>query len=299
MAAAEKSTSSTAAASIRNQRSKPGLQRCRTAMPTLNITRVAVATRLPRNIRPQVATSCPEPPAGDGWLHEPKHDGHRLIVIATGDGRLKLVSRKGNDRTALFRAPFDDLAAVGRAIVLDGEIAVPDDRGVTHIDALNDAISRRQPDRLAYFAFDILYLDRHDLRRCGIEERKAVLRDVVSDLGCPRIAYLDHVVGRGAELFEQVRALGGEGIVSKRRGRPYRGGASRDWLKCKVHEIGKFVVTGSRSLARGGWRRCMLLRSAMAGSTQPVRSALDSLAAVYGPNLMRGVTVRLPAASSP
>jgi bifunctional non-homologous end joining protein LigD len=102
-----------------------------------------------------------------------------------------------------------------RAIVLDGEIAVPDDLGITYIDALNDAIGRCQPDRLAYFVFDILYLDGHDLRRCAIEERKAALRHVMDDLGCERILYLDHVVGRGAELFEQVRALGGEGIVSK------------------------------------------------------------------------------------
>jgi hypothetical protein len=32
-------------------------------------------------------------------------------------------------------------------IVLDGEIAVPDDRGVTHIDDLQDAIAGRRPAR--------------------------------------------------------------------------------------------------------------------------------------------------------
>ena len=68
---------------------------------------------------------------------------------------------------------------------------------------------------------------------------------------CERILYLDQVVGRCAELFEQVSALGGEGIVSKRRGRPYRGGESRDWLKCKVHEIGEFIVTGFQELGEG------------------------------------------------
>jgi len=34
------------------------------------------------------------------------------------------------------------------ALVLDGEIAVPDERGVTHLDALSEAISARQPERL-------------------------------------------------------------------------------------------------------------------------------------------------------
>ena len=47
-----------------------------------------------------------------------------------------------------------------------------------------------------------------------------MLRRVLDDLGCERIVYLDHLIGRGAKLFEQVRALRGEGIVSKRRGRP-------------------------------------------------------------------------------
>jgi hypothetical protein len=32
-----------------------------------------------------------------------------------------------------------------REIVLDGEIAVPDDRGVTHIDDLQDAIAGHRP----------------------------------------------------------------------------------------------------------------------------------------------------------
>ncbi|HET9848694.1 MAG TPA: hypothetical protein VFR68_09090 [Candidatus Dormibacteraeota bacterium] len=220
-------------------------------MPAMHIPRAAVAACLPRNIRPQVALSCASPPPGENWMHEPKHDGHRLIVITDGNGALKLVSRNGIDRTALFRAPFLDLADVDRAMVLDGEIAVPDDRGVTHIDALNDAIGDRRPDRLAYFAFDLLYLDGHDLRRCAIEERKTVLRHVIDDLACERILYLDHVIGRGAELFERVRTLDGEGIVSKRRGRPYRGGESRDWLKSKVFEVGRFVVTGFQELGEG------------------------------------------------
>jgi ATP-dependent DNA ligase len=71
-------------------------------------------------------------------------------------------------------------------MVLDGEIAVPDERGVTHIDALNDAMGSRRSDGLAYFAFDLLHLDGHDLRRCPIEERKAVLRRVIGDARCER-----------------------------------------------------------------------------------------------------------------
>jgi bifunctional non-homologous end joining protein LigD len=64
-------------------------------------------------------------------------------------------------------------------MVLDGEIAVPDERG-THIDALSEAISERRPECLAYFAFDLLHLDGHDLCLCAPEDRKMLLRDVIN-----------------------------------------------------------------------------------------------------------------------
>jgi len=100
------------------------------------------------------------------------------------------------------------------AMVLDGEIAVPDERGVTHLDALSDATSDGRPERLAYFAFDLLHLDGHCLRRCPIEDRKMLLRDVIGAASCERIVYVDHVLGIGKELFEAVRHIGAEGIVS-------------------------------------------------------------------------------------
>jgi ATP-dependent DNA ligase len=45
-------------------------------------------------------------------------------------------------------------------MVLDGEIAVPDERGVTHIDLLTQAMRQCRPARLEYFAFDLLHLRR-------------------------------------------------------------------------------------------------------------------------------------------
>jgi bifunctional non-homologous end joining protein LigD len=163
-----------------------------------------------------------------------------------------LLSRNGYDRTKLFRKPFGPLLDPRLPpMVLDGEIAVPDDRGVTHLDALSDAISDGRPERLAYFAFDLLHLDGHDLRRCPIEDRKMLLRDVTGVARCERIVYVDHVLGLGKELFEAVRQIGAEGIVSKRRGSLYRGGESREWLKTKCSEMGAFAITGFSELGDG------------------------------------------------
>src|SRR5207248_4662457 len=211
----------------------------------------AVRAALPEMVRLQIVTSTKQPPVGDGWLHEIKHDGHRLIAIAPGRGQLKLISRNGYDRTPLFRGPFRKLTASDRPIVLDGEIAVPDEGGVTHIDALSDAMAGRQPERLTYFAFDLLYFDGHDLRRCRIEEHKSVLRQVLDDAACERIVYVDHIIGNGMQLFERVREVGAEGIVSKRLGSLYRGRETRDWLKTKCHQTGEFVITGFEELGEG------------------------------------------------
>src|SRR4051812_46270566 len=102
-------------------------------MPKLRLPDRAAAAALPRTVTLQVCAAASEPPAGDAWLHELKHDGHRLIAVLDGRGGMRLISRNGYDRTEIFQAPFERLAGLGCEMVLDGEIAAPDDRGVTHL----------------------------------------------------------------------------------------------------------------------------------------------------------------------
>ncbi len=49
-------------------------------------------------------------------------------------------------RTSRFDAAFDGLAERVRSFVIDGEIAAPDERGVTHLDDSATAIANRQPE---------------------------------------------------------------------------------------------------------------------------------------------------------
>jgi bifunctional non-homologous end joining protein LigD len=87
---------------------------------------------------------------------------------------------------------------------------------------LQDALLSKRIDRLAFFASDLVHFDGCDLRRQPIEDRKAMLRDALGPMSGGRILYVDYIIGRGAELFERMRAIGGEGIVSKRLGSLYR-----------------------------------------------------------------------------
>jgi bifunctional non-homologous end joining protein LigD len=100
---------------------------------------------LPSSVAFQLATACPAPPSGDGWLYEVKHDGHRIAALADGEGGLRLLSRNEIDRTARFAAAVDGLAGLGRSFVIDGEIAAPDERSVTHLDDLGRS-DRQRPD---------------------------------------------------------------------------------------------------------------------------------------------------------
>jgi bifunctional non-homologous end joining protein LigD len=83
------------------------------------------------------------------------------------------------------------------------------------------------------------------------------------------VLYVDHIVDRGAELFDRARALGAEGIVSKRRGSQYRGGRSGDWLKHKVFDVCEFVIVGFVELGDGRLDALAVAEEADAGELRP------------------------------
>jgi hypothetical protein len=59
-------------------------------MPHQLLPSAAVPAALPLSVRPKIISAASEPPHGDDWLHEVKHDGHRLIAIVARPGSTKL-----------------------------------------------------------------------------------------------------------------------------------------------------------------------------------------------------------------
>jgi bifunctional non-homologous end joining protein LigD len=183
------------------------------------------------------------PPSGDGWLHEIKYDGYRIQLHVDGS-RITTYTRNGHDWTAKFQPIVKAARAISaKRAIIDGEICVQDERGVTDFSKLAAAIKSR-PHELVFFAFDLLHLDGKDLRPAPIEERRARLRFLSDQVPGSRIIMSDEYNGDGAAFFELVNGLDLEGIVSKRKGSRYWSGSSEAWVKTKCWTTATLQVIG-------------------------------------------------------
>jgi bifunctional non-homologous end joining protein LigD len=171
----------------------------------------------------------PQPPTGETWLHEIKHDGFR--VIARKDGkRVRLYSRPGDDLTRRFPLIAKTLSRLrSRSCIIDGEAVACDDKGVASFDRIR---YRRHDADVFLYAFDLIELNGDDLRRDPLEIRKATLRSIVAKAGLG-LRFNEHLEDDGPTVFAHACKMGLEGIVSKRKDSPYRSGRSPDWLKMK------------------------------------------------------------------
>jgi bifunctional non-homologous end joining protein LigD len=186
-----------------------------------------------------------EPPEGDEWMHEVKFDGYRILCRLAG-GRATLWSRNEKDWTDSFRGIASEASGLpARTALLDGEVVVVGDRGVTSFNALQNALKGQRPGDLAYYAFDLLHLDGRDLRDEPLEARRAALRALLPrGSKRARVRLSEEVTGSGRRVFAAACRSGLEGIVSKRRDARYRSGRGDAWVKTKCHREQEFVVGG-------------------------------------------------------
>jgi bifunctional non-homologous end joining protein LigD len=138
-----------------------------------------------------------------------------------------------------------------KSATLDGEGVVCGPDGVSDFDRMRAAVGRKGSPREAFLmAFDVLELDGIDLGREVWDERRKVLARLLR--GAPAgIQLSEHLDGDGALAFQHACKLGLEGIVAKRRDRPYRSGRSPDWVKVKNPDAPNWFLRdlshGSRS----------------------------------------------------
>ncbi|RVC47443.1 MAG: ATP-dependent DNA ligase [Mesorhizobium sp.] len=192
-------------------------------------------------IEPLMPTLVERPPEGDAWIHEVKFDGYRSQIIID-DAEVRILTRRGLDWTAKYR----DLAETARGLnvrsaIIDGEIIVLNDAGVSDFGELRKAITGRQHD-LYFVAFDLLHLNGHDLREMPLINRREILQAMIPE--GQHIQFSEALPGTGDAVFHLVDRAGLEGMVSKRKDSKYRSGPSTNWLKAKCFTIDEYELLG-------------------------------------------------------
>jgi bifunctional non-homologous end joining protein LigD len=198
-----------------------------------------------------MATLADRPPRGDDWLFEIKWDGVRGLCLVE-NGELRILSRSGNR----CERQYPELSVLPHYIeaeqaILDGEIAVLDERGVSSFALIQPRIMNQDPNAVSHmarktpvhlFLFDLIWLDGEDWRGRPLAERRAKLAQIVKPH--PLIKLSDVFSGSGEEILEAARQYGLEGLVAKRKVSFYEPKRSRDWLKIKLVNEDDFVICG-------------------------------------------------------
>lgn len=197
-----------------------------------------------QSVEVQLAKLVKEIPHGEDWLFELKYDGFRIIAFIEGN-KVRLMTRNGNDYAARFPDVASSLIdlADGRAMVLDGELAVTDASGKTDFQALQNYMRNPKTQNLTYIVFDLLALDGEDLRKRPLIERKEMLETLMKDAP-KRLYYGRYVIGMGKESFAAADESGMEGIVGKKVDSIYSETRNGDWIKIKCEKRQEFVIGG-------------------------------------------------------
>ena len=193
-------------------------------------------------VAPMMPMLVDKPPEGDNWLHEVKQDGYRTQIIIDG-GSVRAYTRRGVDWTAKYKHVVADAAKLNaKSAIIDGEMVVLGESGVSDFKAFRRAIKGR-PATLVFVVFDLMHLDGGDLRDLPLVERRERLHRLVEDAPAS-IQFSSHVEGGGNEFYTAVDTLKLEGMVSKRADSAYRSGRTALWLKTKCYMTSDLEVAG-------------------------------------------------------
>ena len=192
-------------------------------------------------VRPMEPELVDAPPAGEGWSHEIKFDGYRTQLIKDADG-IRLYTKSGIDWTAKYK-PIAAEAGKLKAdnFIIEGEMIVTNEKGLSDFHALRSAITRR-PQDLYLVAFDLLHLNGHDLRDMALKDRREILQAMIPAGG--RIQFSEALPGTGDAVYHLACEANLEGIVSKRLDSVYRSGPTTTWRKIKCFEEKDMDIIG-------------------------------------------------------
>ena len=194
-----------------------------------------------KNLKPMLATLVDSPFDDDGWNYEIKWDGYRALAFMESK-EAELKSRNNISFNEKFFPVLEAIKSWDLNAIVDGEIVVADEQGISNFGLLQNWRSEADGE-LLFYVFDILWLDGKDLTGLTQKERSGILSPLIPKEGIIRAGF--SVEGRGSEFFDVARQMGMEGIIAKRSDSIYIPGArSKDWLKIKVKKRQEVIITG-------------------------------------------------------
>lgn len=199
-------------------------------------------TPVPKFIEPMRLEPAATVPKGEQWIYELKWDGFRCQASKHGNN-VRLYSRNGNDFTDKFPEIHNAVLRLRcDSALIDGEIVALTPDGKPCFSKLIDG--DRTGCDYYFYAFDLLTLNGKSLAYRRLEERKAVLGELLRG---SQVRFSASLSTTPAKLMKEVAKLGLEGIVAKRRDSLYEPGRrSGAWLKWKALRQDEFYVGGYR-----------------------------------------------------
>jgi len=194
-------------------------------------------------IKPQLALTRKQLPAGEEWAYEQKLDGFRAIVFVDGDEAY--VQSRGGKALARY---FPELSFPPGRYVLDGELVIRDAEGNLEFDALQSRIhpAESRINLLAaeipasLVAFDLLAEGDESLLDVPFGERRERLDRLMADTDLELSVLSDET----AQAEEWLRRT--EGTMAKQLDAPYLPGKRKGMAKVKRERTIDCVVMGWR-----------------------------------------------------
>lgn len=199
-------------------------------------------------------------PEGPEWSYEIKWDGYRAAIHIEPTG-IRILTRGGHD----WAHRFPEIEKGGRQLgfasaIIDGEAVMYDDQGRSDFNLLQQSLGGRAGKKVSpaqFIAFDLLYLDGHDLTKTELRVRRHRLEELIGGRETA-IRFSRAFEATGEQVLRAAREHGLEGIVAKHLDKPYRSGKRGDWIKVKCVASESFFIVGYERSRAGGFRSLLL-----------------------------------------
>ncbi len=198
-------------------------------------------------ILPMLATTAKKIFNDPNWIYELKWDGYRVIAHLDDKG-VALQSRNGLSLNLKFPDLVKDLQQIKHEAILDGEVVVLNENGVSLFGELQNYPNCEG--ELRFYVFDMIYLNGHSMIDLPLTDRKSLIPEVLENLTITK--YCDHLEGMGSALFEKAVISGMEGVIAKKKDSNYVvGSRTQNWLKIKAVEDIDALICGYTDSVNG------------------------------------------------